>query len=55
MVGSFVIVTGALEKTTKADRDLNDRKRDEVKKFISDHALQNTVMLGDIHAVYPPK
>lgn len=52
-VGAFVVAAGALEKDTKADKSLNGQKRDQVKRFIRDHELQNTVKLGDIHAIYP--
>ncbi|HWK97363.1 MAG TPA: hypothetical protein VNR39_18245 [Pseudolabrys sp.] len=51
--GSFVVVTGALEAETKRNKKLNDLKRDEVKKFVSDHKLESTVKLGDINAIYP--
>lgn len=59
-VGQIVVVTGATETETKQksedkkQKSLNDQKRDEVKKFIKDHKLQGTVLLGDILAIYPP-
>jgi hypothetical protein len=49
----FVAVTWAFEAETKADKKLNDKKRDEVLRFITSHGLQQTVMLGDILAVFP--
>jgi hypothetical protein len=51
---SFVAVTLALESATKNDRSLNDKKRDEVRAFIAKHHLGQSVLLGDILAVFPP-
>lgn len=56
-VGAYVIVTGALESETKSPRkpqekSVNDARRDEVRSFFHKHKLP--VLLGDIHAVYPP-
>ena len=53
--GAMVVVTGALERETKTIRNLNERKRDEVKAFIRTHRLESCVLSGDILAVYPPK
>jgi hypothetical protein len=51
----FVIVCGALESETKADKSLNDRKHDEVLDFIRRNDLAAHVLLGDARAVFPPK
>jgi hypothetical protein len=51
----FVVVCGALESETKADKGLNDRKRDEVLDFIRRNNLGAHVLLGDASAVFPPK
>ena len=49
----LVLVTGALESDTKKDTKLNNAKRQEVEDFIKKHGLQNTVLRGDILAVFP--
>jgi hypothetical protein len=49
----FVAVTWALESETKADKKLNDKKRDEVLGFIRSNGLGQAVKLGDILAVFP--
>jgi hypothetical protein len=49
----FVAVTGATEADTKKDRRLNDQKRQEVEQFIQRHQLTQTVLRGDILAVFP--
>jgi hypothetical protein len=58
-VRAFVIVTGALELETKqkvaGQKSVNDKKRDEVKRFISTNGLSDKVIKGDILAVFPPK
>jgi hypothetical protein len=46
-------VTWALESETKADKKLNDKKRDEVLGFIRSNGLGQAVKLGDILAVFP--
>jgi hypothetical protein len=51
---SFVVVTGALESETKNDKRLNDRKREDVVRFIRANDLQSSVFRGDILAVFPP-
>jgi hypothetical protein len=50
---AFVAVTGALEAETKADKRLNDKKLNEVLDFIKKHGLQNTILRGDILAIFP--
>lgn len=50
---SFVAVTAALESETKSDKNLNDKKRDEVRDFIKDHDLSKHVVRGDILAIFP--
>jgi hypothetical protein len=49
----FIAVTAALESETKNDRILNDKKLKEVRDFIKKHGLENTVLRGDILAVFP--
>jgi hypothetical protein len=49
----FIAVTAALESETKTDRKLNDRKLKEVNDFIKNHGLEETVLRGDILAVFP--
>ncbi len=51
----FVVVCAALESETKADKSLNDKKRDEVLDFIRRNDLGDHVLLGDARAVFPPK
>ena len=51
----FVVVCAALEFETKADKSLNDKKRDEVLDFIRRNDLDEHVLLGDARAVFPPK
>lgn len=51
----FVAVAGALESATKSDKTLNDAKRDEVLNFIKKFKLEDTVLLGDNLAVFPPR
>jgi hypothetical protein len=50
---AFVAVTGALEKDSKTDKKLNDKKRDEVLAFIKANRLAGTVLMGDILAIFP--
>jgi hypothetical protein len=50
-----VAVAFALEADTKKDKKLNDAKRDEVLSFVKTHKLGNSVILGDILAIFPPK
>ncbi len=52
---SFAVVTGALESETKADKGLNDRKKKEVITFINTNKLNDTVVIGDILAIFPPE
>lgn len=52
-VHSFVAVTAALESETKTDKTLNNRKRDEVREFIRQHGLGQTVLRGDHLAIFP--
>jgi hypothetical protein len=52
--GSLVVVAGALEIETKNDPRLSDLKMGEVRAFISKHALETSVVRGDILAVFPP-
>lgn len=54
-VRAFVAVGFAIEIDTKTDKSLNDVKRDEVRAFIKKHKLSNSVILGDILAIFPPK
>ena len=49
----FIAVTAALESETKNDKKLNDKKLKEVREFIKKHGLENTVVRGDILAVFP--
>jgi len=50
---AFVAVTGALERETKTINGLNDRKRDEVHRFIATNDLQETVVRGDFSVIFP--
>ena len=50
---TFVAVTAALEMETKKDKRLNNKKLDEVKKFIEKHDVEQTVVMGDILAIFP--
>lgn len=50
---SLILVTGALETETKADRRLNDQRRDDVKTFTRRHGVGNTILRGDIRALFP--
>jgi len=50
---AFVAVTAALEKATKDDRTLNDKKRDEVLEFARRHGLTATIKIGDHLALFP--
>jgi hypothetical protein len=50
---SFVAVTWAFEQETKVDKSLNDKKRDEVLKFIKDNNLEGTVKYGTYDAIFP--
>jgi hypothetical protein len=52
-VKTFAAVTAALEKETKDDKQLNDRKLEEVRGFIKQHGLEDTVVIGDIFAIFP--
>lgn len=52
---AFVAVTAALESDTKADKSLNDAKRNDVLNFLTQQNLTSTVMYGDYLAVFPPK
>jgi hypothetical protein len=52
-VRTFAAITAAQESETKKDKSLNDKKLDEVRKFIKDHDLSETVIVGDILAVFP--
>jgi hypothetical protein len=51
----FVVVCGALESETKADKRLNDAKLDEVLEFIRRNKLGHTILRGDNRAVFPPR
>jgi hypothetical protein len=51
---AFVAVTPAFEADTKSDKELNDKKRDEVLSFIKTHKLEHLVLKGDNRAVFPP-
>lgn len=57
---TLVLVTGALEGETKnpdrhndAEKNINNLKRDFVSAFIRRHSLAETVVRGDIRAVFP--
>ena len=50
---SFVAVTWAFEVDTKKDKELNDKKRDEVLKFIKDNDLEGAVQYGTYDAIFP--
>jgi hypothetical protein len=52
---SFIAITGALEKDTKADVALNDAKRDEVLQFAFRHSLATTIQKGDFLDLFPHK
>lgn len=49
----FVVISGALEADTKADRNLNNRKRDEVIDFARSNGLEATMLKGDVRAIFP--
>jgi len=49
----FAAVTWARVEDTKADKSLNDAKRDEVLEFVRANGLLRTIMYGDINAVFP--
>ena len=49
----FVAVTGATEADTKKYKTLNAQKRKYVEQFIRQHSLNQTVLRGDILAVFP--
>ena len=51
----FVAVTGALESDTKLDKNLNDKKRDDVLQFIRRNGLEETILFGDNLVVFPSK
>ena len=51
---TFAAVTAALEKDTKRDPRLNDRKLDDVRQFLKKHELEGSVQYGDILAIFPP-
>jgi hypothetical protein len=50
---SFVAITGALERDTKLDKELNDKKRAEVLSFAAANGLVETIKLGDALALFP--
>jgi hypothetical protein len=50
---TFVVVGGALESETKADKTLNNRRMKEVRDFIQVHGLEKHIVRGDIRAVFP--
>jgi hypothetical protein len=50
---AFAAITWAFETDTKADKSLNDKKRDEVVTFIKENGLEHTIMMGDNSEVYP--
>ena len=51
----FVAVTGATETDTKTDKSLNGKQRKHVEQFIQQHRLNQTVLRGDILAIFPHK
>ncbi len=51
---SFAVVAGALESETKANRSLNDQRLRDVLTFINANGLGDSVIIGDILAVFPP-
>ncbi|WP_136623897.1 hypothetical protein [Bradyrhizobium centrolobii] len=51
---AFVAVGFALETDTKRISTLNDSKREDVLTFIKTHKLEDSVLLGDILAIFPP-
>ncbi|RZN07994.1 hypothetical protein CWO91_24615 [Bradyrhizobium genosp. SA-3] len=50
---AFVAVGFALETDTKKFSGLSDSKREDVLTFIKAHKLEDTVLLGDILAIFP--
>jgi hypothetical protein len=52
-IHEFAAVTFATERETKADRSLNSKKKKEVQDFIKRHGLGETIVRGDINAVFP--
>ena len=50
---SFVAVTAALESETKHDKSLNHNKMKYVRDFIKRHDLEETIIRGDVRAVFP--
>lgn len=52
-VHSFVAVTAALEAETKDDKDLNNAKMKCVQRFARKHSLEDTILRGDVRAVFP--
>jgi hypothetical protein len=53
IVRTFIVVGGALESETKADKTLNNRRMKEVRDFIQVHRLEKHIVRGDIRAVFP--
>jgi hypothetical protein len=53
LLRTFAAVTAALEIDTKNDSKLNDHKLHEVREFLKKHELEQTVVHGDILAIFP--
>ena len=52
--GLFVAIDGALERATKSDKKLNDRKRDGVLAFAKNNGLEAIIMKGELNELFPP-
>ena len=50
---TLVVVGGALELETKADKNLNRCRMGEVRNFIRTYGLDKYVVRGDICAIFP--
>jgi hypothetical protein len=52
--GRFIAIDAALERETKSDKTLNDRKRDNVLAFAKTNGLEGLIMKGEIYELFPP-
>jgi hypothetical protein len=52
--GHLVAICAALESDTKANKRLNDRKRDNVLAFALAHDLMATIKKGNLYELFPP-
>jgi hypothetical protein len=51
--GRLVATDAALERATKADKTLNNRKRDGVLAFVRVHNLEQTIIKGELYELFP--